>query len=118
MKLASLDAEFGALYIDFGRPSIAPERMIRASLIQILFSVRYERKLMKQMQYSFLFRWFVGLAAQRACLGAYRLHQEPRSAADDGDVAQGDGGEAAISGHRIWAAGPSHPARSAEPRGY
>ena len=38
--LASLDAEFEALYVDFGRPSIAPERLIRASLIQILFSVR------------------------------------------------------------------------------
>lgn len=38
--LASLDAEFEALYVDFGRPSIAPERLIRASLIQILFSIR------------------------------------------------------------------------------
>ena len=43
--LASLDAEFEALYTDFGRPSIAPERLIRASLIQILFSVRSERQL-------------------------------------------------------------------------
>ena len=59
--LASLDAEFGALYTDFGRPSIAPERLIRASLIQILFSVRSERQLMEQMQYNLLFRWFVGL---------------------------------------------------------
>jgi transposase len=41
--LASLDAEFEALYTDFGRPSIAPERLIRANLIQILFSVRSER---------------------------------------------------------------------------
>lgn len=59
--LASLDAEFEALYADFGRPSIAPERLIRASLIQILFSVRSERPLMEQMQYDLLFRWFVGL---------------------------------------------------------
>ncbi len=59
--LASLDAEFEALYVDFGRPSIAPERLIRASLIQILFSVRSERQLMEQMQYNLLFRWFVGL---------------------------------------------------------
>ena len=59
--LASLDAEFEALYTDFGRPSIAPERLIRASLIQILFSVRSERQLMEQMQYNLLFRWFVGL---------------------------------------------------------
>lgn len=49
------------LYTDFGRPSIAPEWLIRASLIQILFSVRSERQLMEQMQYNLLFRWFVGL---------------------------------------------------------
>jgi transposase len=59
--LASLDADFAALYTDFGRPSIPPERLIRASLIQILFSVRCERQLMEQMQYDPLFRWFVGL---------------------------------------------------------
>ena len=59
--LASLDADFAAVYTDFGRPSIAPERLIRASLIQILFSVRSERQLMEQMQYNLLFRWFVGL---------------------------------------------------------
>ena len=59
--LASLDSEFASLYVDFGRPSIAPERLIRAGLIQILFSVRSERQLMEQMQYNPMFRWFVGL---------------------------------------------------------
>ncbi|SNR83099.1 IS5 family transposase [Puniceibacterium sediminis] len=59
--LASLDGEFVPLYADFGRPSIAPERLIRASLIQILVSVRSERQLMEQMQYNLMFRWFVGL---------------------------------------------------------
>jgi len=59
--LASLDAEFEVLYTDFGRPSIPPERLIRASLLQILFSVRSERQLMEQMDYNLLFRWFVGL---------------------------------------------------------
>lgn len=59
--LASLDAEFEALYTDFGRPSIPPERLIRASLLQILFSVRSERQLMEQMDYNLMFRWFVGL---------------------------------------------------------
>src|SRR6056297_3847747 len=59
--LASLDAEFGALYADFGRPSIAPERLIRASLLQILFSIRSERQLMEQLDYNLLFWWFVGL---------------------------------------------------------
>lgn len=59
--LASLDSEFEALYTDFGRPSIPPERLIRASLLQILFSVRSERQLMEQMDYNLMFRWFVGL---------------------------------------------------------
>ena len=59
--LATLDAEFEVLYTDFGRPSIAPERLIRASPLQILFSVRCERQLMEQMHYNLLFRWFVGL---------------------------------------------------------
>ena len=59
--LASLDADFDRLYAAEGRPSIAPERLLRASLIQILFSVRSERQLMEQMQYNLLFRWFVGL---------------------------------------------------------
>ena len=57
----ALDAEFDRLYSAEGRPSIAPERLIRAKLIQILFSVRSELQLMEQMQYNLLFRWFVGL---------------------------------------------------------
>jgi len=64
--LASLDAEFEALYTDFGRPSIPPERLIRASLLQILFSVRSERQLMEQMDYNLMFRWFVGLGIDDA----------------------------------------------------
>jgi transposase len=59
--LAALDAEFAKLYAADGRPSIAPERLLRAALIQILFSIRSERQLMDQMQYNLLFRWFVGL---------------------------------------------------------
>jgi len=59
--LATLDGDFERLYADEGRPSIAPERLLRASLIQILFSVRSERQLMEQLHYNLLFRWFVGL---------------------------------------------------------
>ena len=59
--LASLDRDFDVLYSVEGRPSIAPERLLRASLIQILFSVRSERQLMEQMEYNLMFRWFVGL---------------------------------------------------------
>ena len=64
--LASLDAEFDRLYSAEGRPSIAPERLLRASLIQILFSIRSERQLIEQMQYNLLFRWFVGLGIDDA----------------------------------------------------
>jgi transposase len=59
--LAALDGAFSVLYAGEGRPSIAPERLLRAALIQILFSIRSERQLMEQMQYNLLFRWFVGL---------------------------------------------------------
>lgn len=59
--LVSVDAELEALNTDIGRPSIALDRLIRASLIQILLSVQSERQLVEQAQYSLLFRWFVGL---------------------------------------------------------
>jgi len=59
--LVRMDAEFEKLYSGTGRPSIAPERLLRATLLMILFSVRSERQLMEQMNYNLLFRWFVGL---------------------------------------------------------
>ena len=64
--LAALDAEFAMLYAGDGRPSIAPERLLRAALIQILFSIRSERQLLDQLQYNLLFRWFVGLGIDDA----------------------------------------------------
>ncbi len=59
--LRSLSAEFDALYSDHGRPSIAPEYVLRALLLQVFFSVRSERQLVEQIDYNLLFRWFVGL---------------------------------------------------------
>ncbi len=59
--LERMDAEFEKLYSSPGRPSIAPERLLRAALLMVLFSVRSERQLMEQMNYNLLFRWFVGL---------------------------------------------------------
>ena len=59
--LATLEPRLSAMYSDVGRVSIAPEKLIRALLIQILFSVRSERQLVEQMDYNILFRWFVGL---------------------------------------------------------
>jgi transposase len=59
--LRTLDQEFEALYARGGRPSIAPEKLLRAQLLQVLYSVRSERQLMEQLDYNLLFRWFVGL---------------------------------------------------------
>ena len=59
--LAALSPRFDELYGDSGRPSIAPERLLRALLLQMLYTVRSERMLMEQLQYNLLFRWFVGL---------------------------------------------------------
>jgi transposase len=59
--LAALNGRFEALYSSMGRPSIAPEMLLRATLLQALFSVRSERMLMEQISYNLLFRWFVGL---------------------------------------------------------
>ena len=59
--LRALDADFGAMYSDFGRQSIPPERLLRGSLIQAFYTVRSERQLMEQLDYNLLFRWFVGL---------------------------------------------------------
>jgi len=59
--LTALDAEFSKLYARDGRPSIAPEKLLRASLLQAFFSVRSERQLMEQLDFNLLFRWFVGL---------------------------------------------------------
>ena len=61
--LRELSSQFSQLYAKVGRPSIAPERLLRALLLQVLYSVRSERLLMEQLDYDLLFPWFVGLAA-------------------------------------------------------
>ena len=60
--LDRLSGDFGALYAATGRPSIAPEMLLRALLLQAFFSLRSERQLMQQVTYNMLFRWFIGLA--------------------------------------------------------
>src|SRR5439155_4004456 len=54
--------EFDRLYSKIGRPSIAPERLLRALLLQCFYGIRSERLLMEQLEYNLLFRWFVGLS--------------------------------------------------------
>lgn len=60
--LSELQAEFDAMYAQGGRPSIPPEKLLRALLLQLLYTVRSERQLMEQLDYNLLFRWFVGLS--------------------------------------------------------
>jgi transposase len=59
--LTGMSKDFDGLYAQAGRPSIAPERLLRALLLQVFYSVRSERLLMEQLNYNLLFRWFVGL---------------------------------------------------------
>ena len=60
--LTALSPEFEKLYAKSGRPSIPPEKLLRALLLQAFYSVRSERQLMEQLDYNLLFRWFVGLS--------------------------------------------------------
>ena len=59
--LNDLSQAFDELYTDFGRPSIAPERLLRAMLLQAFYGIRSERQLMERLEFDLLFRWFVGL---------------------------------------------------------
>src|SRR5215469_9451322 len=61
VALRALSREFDRMYSNMGRPSIAPEKLLRALLLQILYTIRSERMLMEQLDYNLLFRWFVGL---------------------------------------------------------
>ena len=61
VALKALSLVFDRMYAAFGRPSIAPEKLLRALLLQVLYTVRSERMLMEQLQYNLLFRWFVGM---------------------------------------------------------
>lgn len=64
--LKALSPAFEQLYSAFGRPSIAPEKLLRALLLQVLYTIRSERLLMEQLDYNLLFRWFIGLDADEA----------------------------------------------------
>src|SRR5262245_43029116 len=82
--LKELSPLLESLYAKVGRPSVAPERLLRALLLQVLYSVRSERLLMEQLDYNLLFRWFVGLSMDGSDLGRDCLQQEPRSASGGG----------------------------------
>jgi transposase len=91
--LVELSPRFKKLYSATGRPSIAPEKLLRALLLQILYSVRRkERMLMERLNYNMLFRWFVGLSVAANCDAFKRRHLEVESVCDClGTSSQGSG---------------------------
>ncbi len=64
--LAAMERDFAALYAGIGRPSVAPEKLLRAMLLQAFYSVRSERQLMERLEFDLLFRWFVGIGVDEA----------------------------------------------------
>src|SRR5471030_721731 len=64
--LVELSGLFATMYSEIGRPSVPPEKLLRALLLQVLYTVRSERMLMEQLEYNLLFRWFVGLNMDEA----------------------------------------------------
>ena len=85
--LRELQPRFHKLYAKTGRPSIAPEKLLRALLLQALYSVRSERLLMEQLDYNLLFRWFVGLNMDDA-LWDVTVFTKNRERLLDGDIAE------------------------------
>lgn len=86
--LASMTAEFDAIYAIEGRPSIAPERLLRALLLQVLYSVRSERLLCEALDYNLLFRWFVGLSADER-VWSHSTFSKNRDRLLEADIARG-----------------------------
>ena len=86
--LGKMSSEFEGLYSKIGRPSIPPEQLLRALLLQMLYSVRSERMLVEQLEYNLLFRWFVGLAMSEHAWDATSFTKN-RERLLSGEVAQG-----------------------------
>jgi len=84
--LAALEADFAALYAPVGRPSIAPEKLLRAMLLQALYSIRSERQLMERLEYDLLFRWFVGIGVDDAAWD-HSTFSKNRDRLLEGDIA-------------------------------
>jgi len=87
VALQALSSAFERMYVAFGRPSIAPEKLLRALLLQILYSVRSERMLMEQLEYNLLLRWFVGLNLDEA-VWVPSVFSKNRDRLLEGDVAR------------------------------
>ncbi len=84
--LAALSGEFSALYSPLGRPSIPPEKLLRAMLLQAFYSIRSERQLMERLEFDLLFRWFVGVGVDDATWD-HSTFSKNRERLLEGDVA-------------------------------
>jgi len=85
--LKDLSRKFNAIYATTGRPSIPPEKLLRALLLQVLYTVRSERLLMEQLEYNLLFRWFVGLNMDEP-VWVPTVFSKNRDRLLDGDIAE------------------------------
>ena len=85
--LEALSPQFAKLYSLTGRPSIPPEKLLRALLLQAFYTVRSERQLMEQLEYNLLFRWFVGLSMD-APVWDPSVFAKNRERLIDGDLAR------------------------------
>ena len=84
--LAALSGEFSALYSPMGRPSIPPEKLLRAMLLQAFYSIRSERQLMERLEFDLLFRWFVGIGVDDA-VWDHSTFSKNRDRLLEGDIA-------------------------------
>jgi transposase len=84
--LAALSGEFSALYARMGRPSIPPEKLLRAMLLQAFYTIRSERQLMERLEFDLLFRWFVGIGVDDA-VWDHSTFSKNRDRLLEGDVA-------------------------------
>src|SRR6202046_185861 len=84
--LAGLSGEFSALYARMGRPSIPPEKLLRAMLLQVFYTIRSERQLMERLEFDLLFRWFVGIGVDDA-VWDHSTFSKNRDRLLEGDVA-------------------------------
>ena len=84
--LSALAGEFSALYSPIGRPSIPPEKLLRAMLLQAFYSIRSERQLMERLEFDLLFRWFVGIGVDDAAWD-HSVFSKNRDRLLEGDIA-------------------------------
>jgi transposase len=84
--LKTLSGDFAALYSGLGRPSIAPEMLLRAMLLQAFYSIRSERQLMERLEFDLLFRWFIGIGVDDP-VWDHSMFSKNRDRLLDGEIA-------------------------------